>query len=93
MYEYIPKNGKIRKLPSKCTDIPLSKGDIIRVYTPGSGGYGDPYKRDVKKVLADVIESKVSIEKAKEDYGVIIEKVNENFVVNNTKTKELREKC
>lgn len=91
MYEYIPKNGRVRKLPSKCTDIPLSKGDIIRVYTPGSGGYGDPHKRDVRRVLADVIESKVSIEKAKEDYGVIIEKVNDNFVVNNTKTKELRE--
>lgn len=48
------------------------KGDIIRVETPGAGGYGDPMKREPEKVLKDVIEKKVSVEAAKKDYGVVV---------------------
>lgn len=56
----------------KTTSLPLQKGDIIRVITPGAGGYGDPKKRPVDKVLRDVVEGKVSLQAAKEQYGVVI---------------------
>lgn len=65
-------DGTVEKLPSKCTDIPLHKGDIVTVHTPGAGGYGNPRERDIKSVLNDVIEHKVSIHMAKELYGVNI---------------------
>ena len=46
-----------------------------------TGGYGDPLKRPLERVLKDVRNGFVSFEKAKEDYGVVIDpvthKVNE----------------
>lgn len=89
-YEHIRKNGDIQKLPSKCTDIPLSKGDVIRVYTPGSGGFGNPYKRPMDKVLNDVVEAKVSIEKAESEYGVAIYKEDGEFIIDKNRTELLR---
>ncbi len=48
-------------------------GDVITFYNPGGGGYGDPLERDPELVESDVINGYVSLEKAKEDYGVIID--------------------
>lgn len=62
-------DGTIEKLPSKCTEIILNAGDVVSIQTPGAGGYGDPTKRDSQSVLMDVIENKVSKEKAIETYG------------------------
>lgn len=90
MYEHITKDGKVHKLPSKCTDIPLSKGDVIKVYTPGSGGYGNPYNRPINKVLNDVIESKVSIEKSESEYGVAICERDGKLIVDEDRTEDLR---
>lgn len=73
-YFITKKDGEVVKLSSKCTDIPLQKGDVITVHTPGAGGYGDPKKRDSEAVLRDVIESKVSVDQAQELYGVKIER-------------------
>jgi N-methylhydantoinase B len=39
----------------------------------GGGGYGDPYLRPATKVQKDVKNGVVSVEKAREDYGVIID--------------------
>ncbi|MBW2370308.1 MAG: hydantoinase B/oxoprolinase family protein, partial [Deltaproteobacteria bacterium] len=50
-----------------------SNGDVISFYSAGGGGYGDPLKRDPAAVEKDVRYGYVSIEKAREDYGVVIE--------------------
>jgi len=60
----------VAKLSHKTTSLPLKKGDVIRVYTPGAGGCGNPKKRPVEKVLKDITENKVSIGAAREKYGV-----------------------
>ena len=39
---------------SKDQDIQLGAGDVVRVATPGGGGYGDPLTRDPALVLHDV---------------------------------------
>lgn len=68
-----PGTPEEKVLPSaKSSEIELKKGDIMSVETPGSGGYGDPFKRKPELVLDDVINEKVSIENAKEHYGVAI---------------------
>jgi N-methylhydantoinase B len=64
--------GTVTKLSHKTTSMALKKGDIIRVYTPGAGGWGDPKKRPVEKVLRDIVENKVSIEAARQVYGVAV---------------------
>ena len=43
---------------------------MIRVETCGGGGYGPPWERDPELVLGDVLEEKISVERAREVYGV-----------------------
>jgi N-methylhydantoinase B len=45
----------------------------VRLDPPGGSGYGDPRRRDVERVLADVVDGYVSLEQALEEYGVAIE--------------------
>jgi N-methylhydantoinase B len=48
-------------------------GDVIQFLSAGGGGYGDAFERDPEAVRQDVTNGYVSIEKAREDYGVIID--------------------
>jgi N-methylhydantoinase B len=48
-------------------------GDVIEFESAGGGGYGDPLLRDPQTVEADVVNGYVSIEKAREYYGVVID--------------------
>lgn len=52
--------------------IHCQPGDIIEVQGPGAGGYGHPGDRDVEAVLRDVECGFVSVEAAKQQYGVVI---------------------
>jgi len=47
----------------------------VRLAPPGGGGYGDPRKRDPERVLADVVDGYVSLEAARDQYGVAVEYV------------------
>ena len=50
--------------------VPVKAGDIIRVTTPGGGGFGDPLERPPEAVRLDVERGLVSLESAERDYGV-----------------------
>jgi N-methylhydantoinase B len=39
---------------------------------PGGGGFGDPLLRDPSTVVRDVLDRKVSRERALADYGVVL---------------------
>lgn len=67
----------------------MKYGDSIRIICTGAGGWGNPLERDVKNVLNDVLNEKVSIERAREVYGVVIDK--DNIDVDISETKKLRE--
>lgn len=56
----------------KVNGIPLEAGDTVRVCTGGGGGYGNPWERDPRLVLEDVIDGHVSREGAERDYGVVL---------------------
>lgn len=71
-FYHISADGAVTPLSNKATSIPLMNRDVIRVVTPGAGGYGSPKTRDPEKVLQDVMEAKVSIERAELDYCVVI---------------------
>lgn len=51
----------------------LKKGDILRIETGGGGGYGHPFERPAEKVLADVLGGFVSVDVARDEYGVVID--------------------
>ncbi len=47
-------------------------GDRVAFYSAGGGGYGNPFERDPEDVALDVQNGYVSLEKAREQYGVIL---------------------
>jgi N-methylhydantoinase B len=51
----------------------MQPGDEILIDVAGGGGFGDPLDRDPEMVQEDVIQGYVSPEKAREDYGVVID--------------------
>ncbi|MFI5002699.1 MAG: hydantoinase B/oxoprolinase family protein [Reyranellales bacterium] len=61
-----------KTLPPKAhSSIPV--GERLRVSMPGGGGYGDPRKRPAAKVAEDVERGLVSVEAARDHYGVALE--------------------
>jgi N-methylhydantoinase B len=65
------RDGVETRLGSKTT-LDLEPGDVISVRTCGGGGYGPPEQRDPEAVLLDVLQGKVSAERAREHYKVAI---------------------
>lgn len=49
------------------------KDDIGEFYSAGGGGYGNPYERPVDEVVEDVTAGLLSVEKAYQDYGIVID--------------------
>ncbi|MFH0914018.1 MAG: hydantoinase B/oxoprolinase family protein [Chloroflexota bacterium] len=62
------KKRKLRK-----SIFTAKRGDLLRAIVPGAGGWGPPYERDIERVLTDVRNEKVSIEAARQEYGVVID--------------------
>jgi N-methylhydantoinase B len=48
----------------------LTDGETAEITTAGSGGYGSPHERSPEDVLRDVHEGKVSLQTAREEYGL-----------------------
>jgi N-methylhydantoinase B len=44
---------------------------MIRIRTTGGGGWGDPLDRPYEEVLRDLRWGKVSLQGARDDYGVV----------------------
>ena len=61
-----------RTVHGTTSGVMLSRGDLLRVSTPGGGGFGDPRTRPPVRVLHDVAEGKVSAESARSVYGVAV---------------------
>jgi N-methylhydantoinase B len=67
----LTRNGEQRRLSAKAT-VDLVAGDVVSYRTCGGGGYGPPEERDPARVLRDVLEDKVSVERARDLYKVVI---------------------
>jgi N-methylhydantoinase B len=67
---------------------------VSRIITNGGGGWGKPFEREVKRVLNDVRNGYISIEKALSDYGVVItgdpESDPEGLKIEESKTNRIR---
>ena len=54
-------------------DHPLVPGDLVIVLTAGGGGYGPPWERDPARVMQDIELGFVSVESARDDYGIVLD--------------------
>ena len=70
----------------------LGKGMWLRGKDTSGGGYGCPLKRETIRVLHDVLEGYVSVDRAKRVYGVVFDGSieEEDLKVNTEKTHDLR---
>lgn len=73
--------------------VPVKAGEVVRILTPGGGGWGDPLARVSEAVRLDVMRGIVSESQARQDYGVVVERVDDPgrvYVVNEPATRDLR---
>lgn len=54
----------------KCANVRLSKGDVVRTKTGGGGGFGTPADRNRDAVRADVADGVISLDTARQVYGL-----------------------
>ena len=76
------------------SNYPVEKNSKFRRHTSGGGGYGDPLKRDPMRVLEDVVDDYVSLERARKDYGVVLSIVDldlAEYSLDVEETKKLRD--
>jgi N-methylhydantoinase B len=85
-----PGQPEERVIPSRYSDHVLHPGEVFSLETPGGGGLGNPLERDPSRVLNDVRNGYVTVQRAREVYRVSIEPVDGDFVLNEPQTRELR---
>lgn len=68
----IKANGEVDGPFGKYARYPLNKGDVVKLITATGGGYGNPLDRSPEKVAFDVKNGYISLEQAKEVFGVIV---------------------
>ncbi|MGC1348710.1 MAG: hydantoinase B/oxoprolinase family protein [Xanthobacteraceae bacterium] len=68
----LTKAGARVSLPSKVPYQKAKQGDRLLAYGPSGGGYGNPFLRDPKAVLDNVLDGLFPAEIAREHYGVVV---------------------
>lgn len=85
-------------LPAK-SRVTLTPESLVDVTLPGGGGYGPPFERPVAAVLADVVDGYVSVDAARNVYGVSVGyhgypdalvRLPEDYAVDEEQTARLR---
>lgn len=74
------------RLKDLVSDIPA--GTVYHQVAGGGGGYGDPRLRDARRVADEVRNGVVSLERAREEYGVVVDEAT--WAVDEQATAELR---
>jgi len=85
---FVIRSGEKEEIPSK-RDYDLNEGDEIHFVSSGGGGFGDPLKRKPEYTLQDVLDGRVSLSQAADEYGVVIDK--DTMSISQEKTTKRRE--
>ncbi|MGA3406102.1 MAG: hydantoinase B/oxoprolinase family protein [Candidatus Bathyarchaeia archaeon] len=75
--------------PSKWSNIILHEGDQVELTLCGGGGWGPPYERDPEAVLSDVTNGFVTMDGARNHYGIIIDP--STMKINSRETEKVRQ--
>lgn len=67
-----PGTAEEQILPGgRVSGIKLRAGDVVRIESPGSGGFGPPDKRDPERLRDDIAQRRVSAHAAADQYGMV----------------------
>tara|TARA_Y100001968_G_scaffold275206_1_gene268810 strand:- start:427 stop:1143 length:717 start_codon:yes stop_codon:yes gene_type:complete len=50
----------------------MKKGESFQNYSAGGGGWGNPYAREIERIIDDIKNGYISRESAEKDYGLIV---------------------
>ena len=81
-------NGQTEEIPLHSVRT-ISAGDRVRTHSPGGGGVGPARERDPQAVLRDVRNQLVSVESARDEYGVVVDP--KTLAIDEEATLNLRE--
>jgi N-methylhydantoinase B len=65
-------DGEVAELDAWARVV-LAPGETIISISSGGGGYGPPHERDVERVLRDVTDGWISVQRARDVYGVVLD--------------------
>lgn len=77
------------ELPKMAVEV-IDQGEVLVSESSTGAGYGDPLDRDPERVRYRVREEWLSVERAREVYGVVIDTGPELYAVDYKATEELR---
>ena len=58
-----------KKSTSRYSNVRITKGDRLRLVSPGGGGYGEPKDRQRELIVSDINQGYVSLAGAEREYG------------------------
>jgi N-methylhydantoinase B/oxoprolinase/acetone carboxylase alpha subunit len=64
-------DGSVQQLPAK-TVLHIRAGETLRYWSTGGGGAYPAWTRDPKLVVTDLVDGRISVDSARDDYGVIM---------------------
>lgn len=68
-YAVVVSGNKVSDPVSMASRVPLKKGDLVRIYTGGGGGWGDPGERAPELLALDLRDGYITREQAEQEYG------------------------
>ncbi len=83
------RSGEEKELPQFSAEV-IGPNERIVSLSCGGGGYGDPLDRDPEKVRWKAREGYISLEKARDVYGVVLDTGPELYAVDREATVSLR---
>ena len=84
------KEARREDLPQMAVVTLQPETEVIVSICPGGGGFGDPLERDPEKVRWDAREEYISLEAARNIYGVVLDTDPELYRVDYEATEKLR---
>lgn len=84
---YLIADGRETELPPHGI-VPISAGQRLRTCPAGGGGVGSALERELESVVADVANGLVSVDAAREEYGVVVDP--DTLTLDTDRTQALR---
>ena len=82
--------GTPEAIPQRAADIIQAADDVWVFSWCAGGGYGDPYARPAAEVLRDVVDGHLTLDHARDAYGVAIVEAEGSWTVDEAATSCLR---
>jgi N-methylhydantoinase B len=87
--QVVGRDGTTRQLQVDAFHA-IAEGDTFELVSQGGGGFGEPLDRDPARVLQDVVDGFVSVEKARADYGVVLGATEGELIIDWQATRKER---